>query len=123
MKDYREFEAETNFSLSTWSVQELNRDYSEVKGSEELREYFKLLRVGGVFSPFRQYVWSEGRWYVSPGGWEGFYLNMVEAENITFEELYYNLALARGRQNRHLRTWDNQKNAMMVSDHLKENGI
>lgn len=123
MERFKEYETENGFSFINWTRQELQRDYSEVKGSEELRSHFKLLRVGNVFSPFRQYIWSEGRWYISPGGWAGFYLNMVEAKQITFEELFYNLALARAREASEIRKWENQRQAMTVSDHLKENGI
>lgn len=119
----REYETESHFDLSKWAYQDINRDYSEVRGSEELRNHFKILRTGNVFSPFRQYVWSEGRWYVSTGGNEGFYLNMEEAQNITFVELFYNLALARKRERDRAYRLERQKSAMIVSDELKENGI
>lgn len=74
-----------------------NKDYSKVPGSDKLHKFFKLLRVSWYFEPFRVFDWESNRWWISDNYWSAFWLTPEEAENLTFEDLFFNLSLAQNR--------------------------
>ncbi len=119
----KEYELAEDFTYQDKGYEWIGRDYSEVEGSEELRNHFKILRTGGVLSPFRQFDWDVDKWFVSAGDMSGFYLTKSEARFITFVELYYNLALSHRRARIAQREWERARANMDRSDELKENGI
>lgn len=119
----KEYEHKDDFTYADKSYEYARKDYSEVEGSEELRNFFVVLRTGGVVYPFRQFDWDSDRWFVSSGAGPGFWLTKSEARFISFQELFYNIALAEGRARSEAHSRNVAKLNMERSDELKELGI
>lgn len=92
----KKFEIHDGFDLP-YSTDRVNKDYSQIQGSDNLHQLFAKLRESPYFDPFRDFDWENERWYVGDNYWSGFWVSKEDAENLTFEELFYNLASAQYR--------------------------